>query len=325
MSPYEHDHNLLENERPRPGEAPPAPTPPERQFRNKPAWQRAIVLAAGSITHFIAALILIYLLLVAIGRPIGPSTNVIDQAVSRTPDGAAAPAVAAGLRAGDRIVELDGKPVTSFDDLRTALTGTEGRSIQVVYERDGERRTTSLVPVLATGDDGRPRAFLGVQPERETVRMGALDAVPSSFDFLRRVAVASFAGLGDIFSGLADRVRPPEQPTGAPAGGGGDESGPVGIVGIGRLAGQAVAADQWVFFVLLLIQFNVFVGIVNLLPIPPMDGGYLAFLVKEKLTGRPVDLRRVAPVAALIVGLLVTLTVGLVWLDITNPLGNPFR
>jgi membrane-associated protease RseP (regulator of RpoE activity) len=107
-------------------------------------------------------------------------------------------------------------------------------------------------------------------------------------------------------------------------GGDGVEEGPVGIVGIGRLAGQAAAADQWIFFLLLLIQFNVFVGIVNLLPIPPMDGGYLAFLIKEKLTGRPVDLRRVAPVAALIVGLLVTLTVGLVWLDITSPIANPF-
>jgi membrane-associated protease RseP (regulator of RpoE activity) len=323
MSPYDHDHNLLENER---GAPPPEPTPPERQFRNKPAWQRAIVLAAGSITHFIAAMLLIYLLLVAIGRPIGPSTSVIDQAVARTSDGVPAPAMAAGLRGGDRLVSVDGKPVTGFEDLQTALAGTQGRSVEMVYERGGETRTTTVVPVLITGDNGRQRAFLGVQLRNEIVRLGPLEAVPTSFDFLRRVAVASFAGLGDIFSGLADRVNPPAQPAaGTGGGGGGEEGGPVGIIGIGRLAGQAVAADQWVFFVLLLIQFNVFVGIVNLLPIPPMDGGYLAFLVKEKLTGRPVDLRRVAPVAALIVGLLVTLTVGLVWLDITNPLGNPFR
>ncbi|HEY8558435.1 MAG TPA: site-2 protease family protein, partial [Actinomycetes bacterium] len=76
---------------------------------------------------------------------------------------------------------------------------------------------------------------------------------------------------------------------------------------------------------LLLIQFNIFVGLFNLLPIPPMDGGYLGFVAWEKLTGRMVDLRKVAPVAAVIVGLLLMLTVGLVWLDITNPIANPFK
>src|SRR6266516_534648 len=79
MSPYEHDGNFLENERRPRGEPEPAPdpTPPERQFRNKPAWQRAIVLAAGSITHFLVALLLIYGLLVVVGLQNGPPTTTI--------------------------------------------------------------------------------------------------------------------------------------------------------------------------------------------------------------------------------------------------------
>jgi membrane-associated protease RseP (regulator of RpoE activity) len=319
MSPYEQDHNLLEEPRRRPGEPEPEPVPPERQFRNKPTWQRGIVLSAGSISHFVAAYVLIFVLLTAVGTP--KTTNEIDAVVAQGSGGVAAPAGPAGLRAGDRIVALDGRPVADFDDLQAALAGTQGRAIEVVYERDGQRRTARLTPATVTGPDGQPRAFLGVQPARETVHMNPLEAVPASGAFLGQVAVASFEGLGSLFRGLADRVNPPEPVAG---GGGGAEEGPVGIVGIGRLAGQAAAADQWIFFLLLLIQFNVFVGIVNLLPIPPMDGGYLAFLIKEKVTGRPVDLRRVAPVAALIVGLLVTLTVGLVWLDITKPIANPF-
>jgi membrane-associated protease RseP (regulator of RpoE activity) len=323
MSPYEHDGNLLEEEWRRPGTPAPEPTPPERQFRNKPAWQRAIVLAAGSITHFVAALVFIYLLLTVIGRPSDQSTNVIQGVVAQADDGTPAPAGQAGLRAGDRIVAVDGKPVGNFDQLRAALASTQGRRIQIAYERDGRRLSTSLVPATVADEGGGRRAFLGVQPEPVTVRMNPLEAVPASGAFLGRITGASFVSLGSIVTGLVDRLDP-EPATGADGSGSGD-GGTVGVVGLGRLAGQAAAAQEWIFFVYLLIQFNIVVGMINLLPIPPMDGGYLAFLVKEKITGRPVDLRRVAPVAALIVGLLVTLTVGLVWLDITNPIGNPFR
>ena len=102
------------------------------------------------------------------------------------------------------------------------------------------------------------------------------------------------------------------------------DSGPIGIVGITRLAGQAVANNQWAIFIAILIQLNIVVGVFNLLPLPPMDGGYLAFVLWQVVTRREVDLRKVV-VAALIVGLLVMLTVGLVWLDITNPVHYPFR
>jgi membrane-associated protease RseP (regulator of RpoE activity) len=103
------------------------------------------------------------------------------------------------------------------------------------------------------------------------------------------------------------------------------DGGPIGIVGITRLAGQAVANNQWAIFIAILIQLNIVVGVFNLLPLPPMDGGYLAFVLWQVVTRREVDLRKVVPVAALIVGLLVMLTAGLVWLDITNPVPYPFR
>jgi membrane-associated protease RseP (regulator of RpoE activity) len=117
----------------------------------------------------------------------------------------------------------------------------------------------------------------------------------------------------------------PQPAPSAGGGGGGGQGGPIGIVGITRLAGQAVASNQWAIFVAILIQLNIVVGVFNLLPLPPMDGGYLAFVGWQVVTRREVDLRKVVPVAALIVGLLVALTVGLVWLDITNPVPDPFR
>ncbi|HVD14579.1 MAG TPA: M50 family metallopeptidase [Actinomycetota bacterium] len=343
MSPYEHDGNFLEEERPRRQQRaaaadgttgmavaeltePPAPatdpTPVERMFYSKPAWQRAIVLAAGSITHFIVALLLIYGLLVAVGLQI--NTNRIGEVVETAPNGAAAPAAAAGLRAGDRVVEVDGNAVHDFDELRSAFAGTAGRSVRLVYERDGQRHETSIVPVPVR-DGNQVRGFLGVRGSLEKRRFGPVTGATESARLFWEASVGSVKGLGQIIPGLSDRLQPQDQ-GGQPSGGGGEGGGgPVGIIGIARFAGEAIAANEWVAFLLLLIQFNVFVGLFNLLPIPPMDGGYLAFLAWEKVTGRAVDLRKVAPVAVVIVGLLVMLTVGLVWLDITNPIANPFK
>jgi membrane-associated protease RseP (regulator of RpoE activity) len=319
MSPYENDGNFLEEDRS--GKPAAAPTPPERQFRNKPAWQRSIVLAAGSITHFVVAVLLIWMVLVAIGIGTGQATTTIERTVALDA-GTDSPAQTAGLRAGDQIVAVAGTEVASFQELRDLLANKGGQQITIEYLRDGERRSTA---VTAANQQGR--GFLGFQPTEETRRVGVLAAIPESLKLFWDTTVATVRGLGGFVSGLADRISAPEP---APAGGGGGggevrDGGPIGIVGITRLAGQAVANNQWAIFIAILIQLNIVVGVFNLLPLPPMDGGYLAFVLWQVVTRREVDLRKVVPVAALIVGLLVMLTVGLVWLDITNPVPYPFR
>jgi membrane-associated protease RseP (regulator of RpoE activity) len=319
MSPYENDGNFLEEDR----SANPAatPTPPERQFRNKPAWQRAIVLAAGSITHFIVAILLIWMVLVAIGIGTGQVTTTIDNTVALN-GGERSPAQIAGLRSGDQIVAVAGTPVSTFEQLRAVLQNKGGQSITIEYVRDGERRSTIAKPVEQDG-----RGFLGFSPSEETRRIGVLAAIPESIKLFWDTTVATVKGLGGFVTGLADRISAPEPVPGGGGGGGGavGDGGPIGIVGITRLAGQAVANNQWAIFIAILIQLNIVVGVFNLLPLPPMDGGYLAFVLWQVVTRREVDLRKVVPVAALIVGLLVMLTVGLVWLDITNPVPYPFR
>jgi membrane-associated protease RseP (regulator of RpoE activity) len=320
MSPYENDGNFLEEDR----SANPAatPTPPERQFRNKPAWQRAVVLAAGSITHFIVAILLIWMVLVAIGIGTGQVTTTIDNTVALN-GGERSPAQIAGLRSGDQIVAVAGTPVSTFEQLRAVLQNKGGQSITIEYVRDGERRSTIAKPVEQDG-----RGFLGFSPSEETRRIGVLAAIPESIKLFWDTTVATVKGLGGFVTGLADRISAPEPAPGGSGGGGGGavgDGGPIGIVGITRLAGQAVANNQWAIFIAILIQLNIVVGVFNLLPLPPMDGGYLAFVLWQVVTRREVDLRKVVPVAALIVGLLVMLTVGLVWLDITNPVPYPFR
>jgi membrane-associated protease RseP (regulator of RpoE activity) len=343
MSPYESDGNFLEEDRssrrraaaagdgesdaegggvaapPRPA---PTPTDPSRHFRNKPAWQRAIVLAAGSFTHFVVAILLTWMVLVAIGISTGTVTTTIDRTVPLS-QGTPSPAQTGGLRAGDQIVAVDGREVATFEELRGALTDRGGQRITIDYVRDGERRSTSVTAATQNG-----RGFLGFQPADETRRLSVLAAFPESVELFWDTTVATVKGLGGFVTGLADRLNPPEPAPGAGGGGGGEVGeggGPIGIVGITRLAGQAVANNQWAIFIAILIQLNIVVGVFNLLPLPPMDGGYLAFVGWQVVTRREVDLRKVVPVAALIVGLLVMLTVGLVWLDITNPVPYPFR
>jgi membrane-associated protease RseP (regulator of RpoE activity) len=317
MSPYENDANFLEEDRS--ATQPAEPTPPERQFRSKPAWQRSIVLAAGSITHFIVAILLTWMVLVAIGIGTGQATTTIDRTVPLSA-GQPSPAQKGGLRAGDRIVAVAGRPVAGFDELRAALADKGDQRITIEYVRDGVRRSTTVVAANQGG-----RGFLGFQPTEQTRRIGVLAAIPESIKLFWDTTVATVKGLGGFVTGLAQRMSAPQPAPGGGGGGGQVDGGPVGIVGITRLAGQAVANNQWAIFVAILIQLNIVVGVFNLLPLPPMDGGYLAFVLWQVVTRREVDLRKVVPVAALIVGLLVMLTVGLVWLDITNPVPYPFR
>ena len=317
MSPYENDGNFLEEDRS--AQAASETTPPERQFRSKPAWQRSIVLAAGSITHFLVAILLTWMVLVAIGIGTGQATTTVDRTVP-LPAGVPSPAQKGGLRSGDQIVAVAGRPVGGFDELRAALANQGDKRITIDYVRDGQRRSTTVVVASQNG-----RGFLGFQPTEETRRVGALAALPESIKLFWDTTVATIKGLGGFVTGLADRITAPPPPPGGGGGGGVSDGGPIGIVGITRLAGQAVANNQWAVFVAILIQLNIVVGVFNLLPLPPMDGGYLAFVLWQVVTRREVDLRKVVPVAALIVGLLVMLTVGLVWLDITNPVPYPFR
>jgi membrane-associated protease RseP (regulator of RpoE activity) len=321
MSPHEFDGNFLEQER---GQKP-EPVEPERQFRNKPAWQRAIVLAAGSVTHFLMALVLIYALIVVIGLQIGPPTTKIQTTVATTSDGKPAPAAAAGLRAGDRIVAIDGQPISTFDQLRSVLSDKAGQRVSLTYNRDGRDITTTLVPAVEKDSSGQTRGFLGISPAGAVVHRNPIEGIAATGGMFRDLVVGSFKGLGGLIPGLADRLQAPAQTSNGGGGGGGGESAPVGLIGIGRLAGQAVSAGQWSMFVALLIEFNVFVGIFNLLPIPILDGGYLALIGWQAITRREVDLRKLAPIAAVAVSLLFVFVLVVVWLDITNPIANPFR
>ena len=301
----------------------PAPEDLPRTFGAKPPWQRAIVLLAGSFTHFVLALVFLAVFFGAIGLPerFAPRVAVVESTLGGEPS----PAAAAGLQPGDEFVEVDGRPVHSYQEFVEYTRDRAGQEIRMVVERDGEQATLRATPVLAPVDGelvGRLGVTLTLGTVLERDRANPLVAVGRAAGEVGRMSVGSVKAMGEIFSptGLARIGRQlfGEEPRAI-------ERDPAGIVGAARLSGQAV--EQGLFDVLffLFAGFNVFVGILNLLPLPPLDGGHLAVVGIEKITGKRVDVRRLLPLTALVAGFLMVFMVSLLYLDVTRPLPNPFR
>lgn len=298
--------------------------PPEdrdRVFGAKPAWQRAIVLAGGSATHFLLALIFLAVFFAAVGVPrFGPP--LVGRVEPRL-NGQPSPAAEAELERGDAIVAVDGMRVESNEELVELTREHVGETIRLTVVRDGERRTVPVTPVLSEVE-GERVGRLGIVLTQEVVgreRSGPFGAVGKAATTTGEITVRSVEALGEVFSpsGLAriGRLLVGEAERGV--------RDVTGIVGAGRLAGQAVSSGNLGTLLILLAGLNVFVGIINILPLPPLDGGHLAVLAWEKVTGRSVDLRKLIPITAAVAGLLILLMISLTYLDLVEPIPNPFE
>lgn len=363
-----------------------------RFFHDRPAWQRAIVLSAGSAMHFVIAIVALFLTFLAFqSEPVPRVDQVLD----------GSPAAEAGLQPGDEIVAVAGQPVDEFAEAKELIEAREGEPIGVTVERDGSRRTLELVTALQlsglAGDgalvaagfqpadrivavDGGPvttpasiveaasgQDEVAVTVERygetpqdvrqveltvpadvlddvaeqvtglvgfvpATQRLGPLGALQATFvgeGSFTWMVVTTFQALGTVF-GPEGLSQIPEQLAGAER----DVTGGASLVGITYLAGQGAAIAGLMFLLGVFASLNVFVGIFNLLPLPPLDGGHLAVLAVERSVnavrqarGEPADYR-VDPRTITAIAIPVIVFIGLVALsflvlDITNPLELP--
>ncbi|MEA2567068.1 MAG: hypothetical protein QOD49_2245, partial [Actinomycetota bacterium] len=296
-----------------------------RTFGAKPAWQRAIVLVAGSATHFVLAVILLTFSFAVLGRPGNPTTTL--QSVSATSTqlhGVPGPAEKAGIKAGDRIVGIDGNVISRWEDLQTYIKARPGTPVAVKVDRGGKLLTFTVTPEQVTDANNHPVGRIGVSPaiaqNKESLPAAAWDGVKG----VGSLIVASVQGIVHLFSpsGIG-QVLSSVTRSQAARGSGGQSA--VGLVGGARLAGQAVETGQSQSLVGLLALFIVFLGVLNLAPLPPLDGGHLAVLAIEKIRGQPVDPRKVVPVAAFVLSLIVVLAVAVMYADIVHPAANPFQ
>jgi len=296
------------------------PADEPRTYRQQPYWRRLSVAVAGSTMHFLMALVLIFVVLVGFGIPKPDSDNWTVGALTER-----SPAEDAGLELGDRIVAVDGQRYASFDDLSEQLRSNPGEQVSLEIERDGRVRAVD-VELADTNPAGEDVGFLGIGPEFERVREGPVSGVVESFRTTGEVMWASVRGLGSFFSpsglgGYVDTLT-------ATTNGDNDasvEDNPnrvVSIYGAVRLANQSDGiADVLVF----LFTINLFVGIFNLVPLLPLDGGHVAIATYERIRsrrGRPyhADISKLMPLTYAVVLLLVLVGVTSLYLDIANPL-----
>lgn len=249
-----------------------AAMPPEDRavcFHYKPLWQRAAIVAAGPGINFVFAILVFALLFATVGQPRTEPvvTNVL-------PD---MPAAEAGIRVGDRIVSADGVAITRFQELRNHVALRADTPIRLVVERDGSPLELTVTPRRTTVDTGpggeAEMGVIGVQAEGvELVRHGPLQSLWLGVVETWLVAENSLTYVGRILTGMES----------------GDQlSGPIGIA---KVSGD-VAQIGILAVISLMATLSVAIGLINLFPVPMLDGGHLLFYAVEAVRGRPLGER----------------------------------
>ncbi|WP_370444379.1 RIP metalloprotease [Blastococcus sp. TF02A-30] len=344
------------------------PTDADRVFWKKPWWQRVIVMFAGPFHNLVLAVVFFAIVLTAVGTSV-LSTQIRTVPACVLPAGAAtagaedpcavpitaageectagaegcalpqrSPAAEAGLRPGDTIVAIGGTPVeptdySSWTTVQDAIRSSPGEPLDLVIERDGERRELTVTPIANTvyteagSDETTTAGYLGISPLGTLARQDVAD-VPGYFGMIVTNSVQRLVEIPEKIPQLFRAAFLGEER---------DVNGPIGVVGVGRISGEAFALEQLSgmeklsFFLSLLASVNLVLFLFNLLPIYPLDGGHIAGALYEKaratvarLRGRPdpgpFDIARLMPVAYAVAGLFLALSLLLVVADLVNPI-----
>jgi membrane-associated protease RseP (regulator of RpoE activity) len=318
----------------------------DRLFYNKHWLKRLTIMGSGVMTNLVLAFGLFAVVYMGYGVP--ESTTTVsevsqcviavtkhneDQPVRQcTAKDPASPALLAGFRPGDRFVSFNGTPVTSWDQISHEVRANDDNRATVVVERDGRRVTLHPTTVVSPrADPSEPSritkvGFLGITPTVANDRKGLPYVVTTMADDTWKTVTTIAAMPQKLYHvGRAALHLEPRDP-----------SGPMSVVGAGRVAGEVASehtfplADRLVSLVLLLAGLNLFLGMLNLVPLPPFDGGQIATTLYEvvrrgiaRVLHRPdpgaVDAAKLLPVTYVMAGLILLMSVILIYADIVAP------
>ena len=291
--------------------------PPEdvaRAYGSKPIWQRALVILAGPLSHVLVGAVLYFTLFVTYGDP--NTDLVVVGEIAQTLDGVTSPAAAAGLQVGDIVIRVGDLENPTPDSLGAFVTryarDHRGEPLTYVIERDGRQLSFEIVPQLVTEEEitkGRIGFTLGAEP------LSVPRSVVFSGEWVGRAAWNSVSTIPKIFTvgvGRTFSVLFTDEPRNA--------TDVTSLVGVSRQIGDAGERGDWGLFLGFAAYVTIFIGVVNLIPLPPLDGGHLLLLAWEKITGRQADYRKLVPVSAAVIVFLSIFAIATVFLDITEPL-----
>lgn len=284
------------------------PADEARTYRASSTGRKLSVVLAGVTVNVLLAYVLFFAVVVGAGEP--QPTTTIDRTLKGDP------AAVAGLRARDRIVEIDGARIRSWSDLGVGVQSKAGTPIHVVVVRKGERVAVTVTPKLVDGV-----GKIGVYAGSRTRHFSPLAAAGESFVWMGRTTEATVDSLGKIFSasGLERYGKTVADPSAK--GGVSAEERPRTVVGIVADGGTIVGGNVWVLL-LLLATINLFLAMLNLIPLPPFDGGHAAVALYEGIASRvrgrkvTVDYQRLMPIAAAVFLLILMLGISAMYLDI---------
>jgi len=294
-----------------------------RAFYRASAGKKLIVLGAGSFLHFVIGYLLLFILLSGVG--VNQVLPVID---SVSPNSAAADA---GFQKGDEIVAINGDRSAKWQNQLDKIRNSQGKELIFTINRSGTEIDISAAPRMTKIDDGTSRYVLGIINQFGTKRLSPITSISDAAELTWTFTSASAKSLVQL-------------PTKIPAlwgqtfgGEERDENGLVGVVGVARVSGQVSSSGELTTserigtFILIVASLNIFVGLFNLLPILPLDGGHMAVAIADafrtfiaRLRGRPapaaIDIKVLTPITAVVFVVLAALTVLLLIADIFNPI-----
>ncbi|MBI5602083.1 MAG: RIP metalloprotease RseP [Deltaproteobacteria bacterium] len=242
-----------------------------RSFSHKPVWKRMVIVLCGPLFNFFFAIVVFCVGFLFVGQVI--LTSEIGEVKPNFP------AYNAGIRPGDKIVQMDGQAIQSWKELPEIVRKNPGKPISLIFVRGNQRYATEVTPVRSTvknlfGEDVQ-EAVIGVTPSGKyfTRKLGVLGAFQSGID--QTWGITKMTGLSLLK--LVQRKLPLET-----------LGGPIFIA---QLAGQQ-AQEGWTNLLFFTALLSVNLGILNLLPIPVLDGGHLVFFGLEWILGKPLSLKK---------------------------------
>jgi len=304
----------------------------DRTYRAASYPKKVLFASAGSLMHGVMALALAWASLAFIGLPSASHVGVLGFSpwVGHKENAAQL----AGLKIGDQIIAVNGHAVTSTSVLANLVHRSAGKTITLLVDRNGHDLTLHATPVSGstikeTGVTLTSGGYIGIDEGALTVHRSLLSAVPGAFSDVGSTVSAAVHSLVHVFSpgefsNLFHQVTSAKAATLTKN----QDTRPVSILGVTRILVQGTQSGVGVL-IALLVEVNIFVGVLNMLPILPVDGGYVAIATYERLRSRRgiryhADINRLAPLIYAFMTVLLVLFASTLYLDIAHPIPNPF-
>lgn len=305
-----------------------------RAFFRAKTHQKLVVLGAGSFLHFVLGFLLLFILFVGVGTSkvlpvVSEVVPCVPAASQCTPSDPISPAKSAGIQVGDEIIGINGV-LLDWEEIAPILRASAGKTISLTVIRDGQE--LNIDAVLATRTlEGEVRGYLGIINSFGLVREDPLSGFQSSVTATGELIQGSLRALVGLPAQIPNLIG--QTFFGQER----NSDGLVGIVGVARVTGETASSENLTFgekfatFLLIVASLNIFVGIFNLIPILPLDGGHIAVALYEgarrriyRIRGKsdpgPVDVEKLTPITIAVLAALILLTALLLFADIFNPI-----